>query len=159
VAFILGANRRDEDPVEAFSRYTDYLRAKSDIFPHSAFALATANWYFDPRDHRCPHDAWLESTNLHELSSGERDATRYLSLTVRLLGPYHDGLIEFHYPRVFSYALNAHDSEGGQRDWRYDEFRVSAAGKLIHEIEWSGAQDTGRWLIEASDVTFRWIPK
>jgi hypothetical protein len=59
----------------------------------------------------------------------------------------------------FSYALSTPDGEYGQRDWRYDEFRTSAAGKLIHEIEWSGAQDTGRWLIEASDIELRWIAK
>jgi hypothetical protein len=101
MTFILGTDRREENAIEAFRRYADYLRSKSDIFPPSAFSLATSDWYFDPCDHRCPHDAWLESVNLRELSSTERNATRYLSLTVRLLAAYHDGFIELHYPRVF----------------------------------------------------------
>jgi hypothetical protein len=44
------------------------------------------------------------------------------------------------------------------RDWRYDEFRLSAAGHVLHEIEWAGPSSTSRWLIEASDVEYRWEP-
>ncbi|MBK9071716.1 MAG: hypothetical protein IPL79_12050 [Myxococcales bacterium] len=41
-------------------------------------------------------------------------------------------------------------------DWRYDEFRVDAHGRVEHEIEWSGANETARWLIVASDVIYSW---
>ena len=47
-------------------------------------------------------------------------------------------------------------------NWRYDEFRVSELGHLLHEIEWAGARGAQRrsfsWLIEADDIDFRWIP-
>jgi hypothetical protein len=158
MAFILSTDGRDEDVVGAFRRYRDYLQSLRNSFPPSAHALATSDWYFNPHDHRSPHDAWLEALDLSELSSGERGRERSLSLRVRLLGAYHDGHIELRYPKVFSYALNVSHGDHGHCDWRYDELRVSEQGKLIHEIEWCGARDTGVWVIEASDLEFRWVP-
>jgi hypothetical protein len=60
---------------------------------------------------------------------------------------------------VTSYALNINRCNGGHRDWRYDELRVSGQGTLIHEIEWSDAHAIGSWIIEASDLEFRWVPR
>ena len=96
--------------------------------------------------------------SIDEPAIGERQDRRVIAIRVRLLGAYHDGHIELYYPRVWMYQLDITNREHGHRDWRYDEFRVTAEGRVAHEIEWSGFQDTGRWLIEASDVQFRWIP-
>ena len=87
---------------------------------------------------------------------GKRRQQRSLSVNVRLLGAYHDGYIELRYPRVSRYALNVTDGERGHRDWRYDELRLSDRGYLVHEIEWSGLYATGVWVIETSDLEFRW---
>jgi hypothetical protein len=78
-----------------------------------------------------------------------------------LLGAYHDGFIELTYPRVFRYSLVACSSGRGLGDWLYDEFRVASGGHLVHEIEWAGFSDQegSRWIIEASDVEFQWLPK
>jgi hypothetical protein len=45
-------------------------------------------------------------------------------------------------------------------DWRYDEFRLSERGHLIHEIEWAYGVECRAfsWIIEADDIDFRWIP-
>jgi len=158
VAYILAAER-DVDPKGSFARYRAYLESVRERFPPSAYALATSDWYFDARDHRCPHDAWLESAQLTESASGERSEERTLSLTLRLLGAYHDGHIELFYPRVLSYAIDTPDAEHGHGDFRYDELRVDDAGRLEHEIEWSRGGSTARWRIVASDVTFRWTPR
>src|SRR4030095_13252194 len=112
MAFVLSADGRNEDVVGAFRRYRDYLASVGASFPPSSYALATSDWYFDPGDRRCPHDAWLESLSLAEPSKGDRNEIRTLSLCVRLLGAYHDGFIELLYPRVFAYRLSL---EGGQR--------------------------------------------
>jgi hypothetical protein len=29
----------------------------------------------------------------------------------------------------------------------------------VHEIEWWGGGETGVWVIEASDLELRWVPK
>ncbi|NBV24239.1 MAG: hypothetical protein EBS05_20270 [Proteobacteria bacterium] len=158
--FILSV-QRDTNCSEAFRGYREYLKTVQEVFPRGGYTLACANWYFDHRDHRCPHDAWMESFTVSEPSTGARDELRFTAIRLRLLGAYHDGFIEFFYPRVFSYSLISSACDQGLGDWRYDEFRVSPAGRLIHEIEWGGfpAQESARWLIEAEDVEFRWIPK
>jgi hypothetical protein len=157
MSFILSDQRYD-DIVAAFERYGVYLRSVADRFPPSALELASSEWYWNFDDHRCPHDAWLESAVIGEPARGERQETRTVSLTVRLLGAYHDGHIEFVYPRVYRYELALTDGERGHCDWWYDEFRLSPKGHLLHEIEWCGARRTGRWIIEASDAMFRWMP-
>jgi hypothetical protein len=159
MSFVLAADGRDDDVAGAFRQYLDYLQASRDRFRPSAFKLATSGWYFDFRDHHCPHDAWLESFHFSETCPEKVKKERRLSLTIRLLGAYHDGYIEFHYPQVFSYALCGGNVEDGHRDWRYDELRLSDRGHLVHEIEWWGLRSTSTWLIEAFDLEFRWIEK
>jgi hypothetical protein len=161
MVYILSVDGRNDDALGAFRRYRAYLDSMKASFPPSAHALAASDWYFDSADHRCPHDAWLEKLEVHEPSSGDRREMRALAITARLLGAYHDGQIELHYPRVLNYTLAAPSGDRGHGDWLYDELRVSGRGTLIHEIEWSGLPGAagGRWLIEASDLEFRWIPR
>jgi hypothetical protein len=116
--------------------------------------LATADWYYDAYDHRSPHDGWLEEAVFLEPSSGERNENRSTSLRLRLLGAYHDKILEFHYPRLLAYSMQVPSAAAGLGDWRYDEFRVSEQGTLIHEIEWTGGGGA-RWQLEAVDVEFR----
>jgi hypothetical protein len=154
------SKERDEDVVGAYQRYQQYLREHRDRFPPGAFALATSEWWQLPHDHRCPHDGWLENVAISEIVGGN-DAERITTIRIRLLGAYHDGFIELFYPRVVSYRLESPSSVRGLGDWLYDEFTLSAEGNIIHEIEWRGfPKDEGsRWIIEASDIEFRWIPK
>lgn len=158
MTYLLAADGRDDDVAGAFKRYRDHLASSRDSFPPSAYALATSDWYFSFSDHRCLHDAWLESLSLTESASGAPGEIRMVSMRVRLLGAYRDGYIELMYPRVFGYRLSVNDGERGHRDWRYDELRLSGDGRVIHEIEWYGRNEIGSWLIEASDVEFRWTP-
>jgi len=145
---LLAADGRDDDVAGAFARYHDHLASSRDLFPPSAYALATSGWYFSFSDHRCPHDSWLESLSLTELGSEARGETRKVSMRVRLVGAYRDGYIELTYPRVFRYRMSVDDGERGHGDWRYDELRLSADGHVVHEIEWRGRNQTGSWLIE-----------
>jgi hypothetical protein len=159
LTYLLSTDGVDDGSPGHYQRYKDYLQSVKAVFPPSAFTLASSDWYHDYRDHRCPHDAWLQSVVLSENTAGMRQEERTLSITIRLLGAYHDGYIELHYPRVFAYRLDAWEAGAGHKDWRYNELRLSDKNTLIHEIEWCGMRDTGRWLIEASDVAFRWLPK
>jgi hypothetical protein len=89
------------------------------------------------------------------------DQRRVTTINIRLLAAYHDGYVEFLYPTVFNYTLLCPSSARGLGDWMYDEFRLSSDGHLIHEIEWAGFPkvEGSRWIIEATDVKFRWIPQ
>jgi hypothetical protein len=161
MSFIL-SNERDAGPVEvvqAFDAYRRYLAANQARFPVGAYALATSNWYFDANDHRSPHDGWLESITLEERGTGARRENRACSIRVVLLGAYHDCRIELTYPKVYSYRLGSHDSGAGAGDWRYDEFRLTDDGRVIHEIEWASGPNRGsNWLIESADVQFKVLP-
>ncbi len=150
------SNERHDDPGGAFARYRDYIAAERERFPPGALALATSHWYYGADDHRAPHDSWLLSATLEEVGRGERNEDRAVSLRVRLLGAYHDLELEFFYPQVRSYSFThgALDVSLGHGYWRYDEFRVTRDGKLLHEIEWSPPDNEGTWLIEADDVEF-----
>lgn len=151
------SNERNRDVAEAYRQYQDYLRQHEREFPPSAFALATAEWYQNPSDHRCPHDGWLENLVLSEtVDIAKKRAT---AIRARLLAAYEDGYIEFFYPQVFAYKLDGPSCAGGLGDWLYDEFRLSPNGNVIHEIEWGGLLNgkPARWIIEASDVQFHWI--
>jgi hypothetical protein len=150
--------QRDQDVAGSFRRYQEYLRTHQQRFPPGAFALGTAEWYYNANDHRCPHDAWLESFTICEAHSTSERAT---SIRIRLVGAYHDGYIELFYPCAFRYMLEGFTtSKRGVGDWLYDEFRLSPEGHLVHEIEWwFPKREDSRWIIEASDVEFRWIPQ
>lgn len=158
----------DAQSAAAFARYRAYLQEKRDVFPPSAFALATSGWYFDPSDPRCPHDAHLHSLTLAEADDPEDSDgnTALVSLRIRLKAWQGDGgVVEFYYPRLFSYDLilnrEAPSAKYGiyeHADWRYNEFRVTDDGRLIHEIEWWNVGETGRWQIVSSDVQFAWLP-
>jgi hypothetical protein len=71
VSFIL-AKQRDQDVVAAFERYRNYVQSIRDRFPRAAFEPASSDWYFNPQDRRCPHDAWLENIAIGEPSEGQR---------------------------------------------------------------------------------------
>lgn len=119
-------------------------------------SFATESWYTNPKDPRCPHDAWLEACEVHELAAGERSQVRSTAITLRLLGAYHDGYIIFRYTGVESFALTAEDSVRGVRDWLSDTFLATGSGLICHEITWSAAS---RWRIEAHEITYEWIAK
>jgi hypothetical protein len=153
------STERNKDVVEAYRRYQEYLRQHEHEFPPGAFALGTAEWYQDPNDHRCPHDGWLENLVISE--AADTNKKRTTTILIRLLASHHDGYIEFSYPEVYGYKFESPSCARGLGDWRYDEFRLLPDGHLIHEIEWAGfpKSEGARWIIEASDVIFRWIPE
>jgi hypothetical protein len=164
--YILTAQLYDENTGDqAFACYQAYLDSVRDQMPPGALALATSAWYFNSSDHRAPHDAWLEAVHVVETpiaADAPRRTPRQVAITIRLLGAYHDGCIEFRYRDVTRYRIDLTPErdapDTGHRDWRCDEFRLAPGGRLEHEIEWWGRGPTGTWLIEAADVEYAWQP-
>jgi hypothetical protein len=138
---------------EGWQRYRDYLASISSKLPAAARDFALADWHYDFRDHRAPHDAWVESVAVIETGSGERQENRSLDIKLRLLGAYHDGHIELEYKNVFRYNLGS--TGEGHGDWMYDEVRLSEAGHVLHEIEIGGTT----WVIECEDISYGWYPR
>ena len=156
--FIL-RKQRMSDVTKAFQRYREFIDQNKDRFPESVFELASSEWYFNPSDHKCPHDASLERLTVEEPSAGDRHEIRKVNIRIVLLAAYHDGYIEFFYDGVTKYSLEGAAVTEGHHDWKFDEFRLSDEGRVIHEIEWAGLSQTAHWIIEASNVTYDWKDK
>ena len=124
-------------------------------------AFAVAGWYCDPRDHRCPHDGWLESLEIREPATGERNEIRTTGVTLRLLGAYHDGHVVLRYCGVQSYSLTVESSAAGLGDWLNDEFSLTTEGLIVHRIRWSGhgPRREAVWVFKAREITYEWLPK
>src|SRR5437762_14366282 len=114
MAFIL-SDQRATDVEAAFRRYGEYLERRRPDFPRGAYSLATSDWYYDGDDHRCPHDAWLESVRLSEPAMGWRQGIRTVGMQIGLRGSYHDGPIELRYRGVFRYHYRLVAGVGGLR--------------------------------------------
>jgi hypothetical protein len=147
---------------DAFRAYEEYLRSLRGIMPNSALDFAQAVWHYDPSDHRCPHDAWVEQVTLRETGAGERQATRTLDIDLRLLGAYQDGHLELRYLSVSRYALgrpSPHQAFAGHGDWLTDELTAftgpSGCVTVLHRMRFSGG---AAWEIEAQDVQWAWRP-
>jgi hypothetical protein len=125
--------------------------------PPGALAYAAADWHWNPKDPRCPHDAWIEFVTMQESTSGKRFWVGELNIKARALGAYHDGHFEISYSSVASHCFERQASPssfGGYADWLTDEVRLSESGKVVHEILFVG----GRWIIECDDLRYEWIP-
>ena len=145
-----------------WERYEVYLRSVGDRLPSGAAAFARAEWHYDPRDRRCPHDAWLDELIMRERSVPDQPQERLLDISVRLLGGYHDGHLLLTYREVRSYRLDQPPftwETGKIRrahwDWLIDEVRLDESGSVVHEVRWS---DSGVWAITCRDLEVDWIP-
>ncbi|HMW02814.1 MAG TPA: hypothetical protein PLL06_16100 [Acidobacteriota bacterium] len=144
---------------EQWKAYHHHLQQIAKKLRPATREFALAEWHYDPTDHRCPHDAWLEGITLREIAGDEDKQHRRLQLSIRLLGAYHDGYLELTYDGVISYCLDfpAIDLRSrpnqGHGDWLVDEIRFSDRGKVLHEIEWAHGP---RWYIECDDICATW---
>ncbi|MDQ8183419.1 hypothetical protein [Pelagicoccus sp. SDUM812005] len=146
MSYIL-SDQRDVDCAAAFDKYESYLVASKERLPATINVLLREGWWFDFRDHRCPHDSWVEELKIKE---GRKEDVRTVDIYLRLLGAYHDGHLEIAYKGVKNYELSCvGDSHG---DWRYDQFLVAGDG-FRHEIEWD---DGTIWKIVAEDFEYVW---
>ena len=123
--------------------------------------LTTSEWYRNPRDSRCPHDAWLDSIEISEPAHGERNEKRETAITVRLLGAYHDGHIVFRYSGVRKYSLASNACGRGLGDWLEDDLSLTSEGLFVHRVSWAGFPkgEGSQWMIEAGEITYQWIPR
>jgi hypothetical protein len=139
--------------------YPAYLETIRDRLPAQARSFAEAEWHYDFKDFKCPHDSWVEKVTITEPADGETKSDRGLQIKVTLLGAYHDGLIELCYVGVYSYEMRGRQDATGPRlrrphgDWLIDEIRLSETGQVIHEIRFERAT----WLIVCEDLSYKWI--
>ena len=143
---------------DTYRAYLESIRAQ---LPANVYDFALADWRFKD-DHRGLHDAWVDAVSIVESAIGGDQHNRKLDISIRLLGPYHDGHIELCYADVHSYRINLPaETESVTRgpyrhgDWLVDEIRLSEKNLVLHEIEFCYGS---RWTIECRDLTCQWKP-
>jgi hypothetical protein len=166
MAYILDINGDIKNPREYqalrkfFDAYKEYLLSLGERLPQSVRDFALADWYWDYNSHRCPYDGWVESLEICERASGERNQNRSIEIRLLLLAPYHDGHIEYVYRNVASYsfvmpAVNQRRRDTGHDGWKIDEVRLSESGNVVQEVLFkSGA----KWSIECQTIEYAWTP-
>jgi hypothetical protein len=160
--FILRKDISSREPKlikQAFVNYFEYIEELKDKFPKAALEFATAEWHYNPENHRCLHDSWLESLSIDEVGRGSRFEIREVSLKLRLFGAYHDGYTELVYSDLRHYEINLLQTKIsphiGHGDWLDDEIRLSSDGYILHEIEFSSGKN---WRIESKGFEHSWKP-
>lgn len=148
-----------QDIKDKYGRYMEYLSSNAHRFPKRTYEFAAAEWHYNPSDHRCPHDSWLEAMRICETSVRESEKIREIEMRISLLGAYHDGHLEITYHSVKGYKLDLLPDNGfpskSHGDWLVDEVRLSATDSVIHEIKfWRDAS----WQIECGDIECNWLP-
>ena len=139
-------------------RYLGYLQQVRTSLPEGAQSFALADWHYDLAHSKCPHDSWLETVTLRELSQGTRMEIRGLEITAKFLGAYHDGFFEIIYKDVQSYSLVLPKERGrsavvAHGDWIIDEIFLTEEGSVSHEILFS---ESGVWKIVCRDLLYQW---
>jgi hypothetical protein len=92
----------------------------------------------------------VESVTISEPASSERHQTRELQIQIRLLGAYHDGIIEFEYSGVQNYSLGG-SGITGHGDWLRDE--VEDRDDIIRHTV---LLVNGQFQIEAKEAQYKW---
>jgi hypothetical protein len=158
----ISVNISDPKVIErSFNEYYNYLAYIKKQLPIQGYRFATVPWHYDPTDHKCPHDAWLETLIVGEKKS-ERPQQRNIEVQACFLGAYHDGYLKLVYKEVQSYSFDTPADfklppfNVGHGDWLIDEVRLSDRGFMLHEIEFSRGT---KWLVECIDFDYEWIFK
>ncbi|WP_020394444.1 hypothetical protein [Thiolinea disciformis] len=152
MTYILAKDERDKNTSAAFKKYYQYIESIKDFIPLNLYDLINSGWYYDFNDHRSPHDAWLDSLFFQE--SRKFNDIKEINLFITLAGAFNDSKLKFSYKNIISLDIKTYNLKDGHGDWRYDEFRLSSSGYLIHEIEWYNYSLTTNWIIEAESIEY-----
>lgn len=94
-----------EDHVIDFERYDEYLTGVEDVMDPRVFEFARNPDHFNLSSPSSLHDAWLEEFRVAESRSDDSDGNR-ISVTIVLLGAFHDRRIVLEYDGVSGYDFS-----------------------------------------------------
>lgn len=144
---------------EQWRVYREYLASLKGKIASATYEFATAEWHYNSRDHRCPHDAWVNTLKIEESWQTEPSHDRRLDIYLRLYGAYDDGYLDLTYKGVQRYSLQYDQSRNHYSaihgDWLVDEIRLAEDGAIEHEIVFASE---ARWLIGCADIVAEWLP-
>jgi hypothetical protein len=148
----------DDDP-NSGDRYFVYLRSIQNRLPVHVFEFASNDDHYNLTSHSSLHDAWLESVVISEPWEGKRQQSRSITVTISLLGPYHDRQITLEYREVCHIAIDVPDEYAmspsyrvGNGDLLHHEIRFEEPDVIVHDIQFSRGS---RYLIKCHDLIHR----
>ena len=133
MSYLINASEDDIVRGKAYKAYVAYLNSIKDRLPREVYNFALADWHYDFRNPKCPHDGWVQEIKIEEIAKGERHEIRTTQIEIKLLGAYHDRLQKVTYTGVSSYTFSAPASNQGHGDWIIDEISLSDSGLVVHE--------------------------
>lgn len=127
--------------------------------PVDARKYALASWHCDPTDHRCIHDAWVETISVVEAGTGARKEIRSMGVVIRLLAAHHDRRLILKFPGVRRYSVQRLQSQfdrpnAGHGDVLDDSIKLASDGYLLYTLR----TEFGTVEIEAKDLQFSQQP-
>lgn len=131
------------EAVRSWEEYENFLETIKDDLPKSSRDFFLATWHYDKDDHRCLHDAWLESLVISESPPAQEAERRQIEISIRLLGSYHDGYMTIRYHGVRRYLITTPPKAAtppatdGHGDLLADEVSMSEYGFPVHYMEFS----------------------
>jgi hypothetical protein len=146
--------------VSVWARYEDDLAPIAARLPANARKYALAAWHCDITDHRCIHNAALETIAIVESGAGERKQKRAVGIVIRLLSAQQDRHLVLKFPMVRRY-LTEHPCSGAKRpddrghgDVLDDSIGMTDDGYVSYSLR----MESGRVEIEAKDIEFSQQP-
>lgn len=139
--FLISPSSTVEEIGEATDAYLQYLHRNREKFSRSLFEYLSADWHYDFRDHRCPHDALVVA---YSVALNPSIANRAIDMArINLINAYQDYQIEFIYRDIKSLEITPEIS-----CWSYDEVVLCPSG-MRHEIVF---EEGNAWTIEAAAI-------
>lgn len=135
-----------------WATYEDDVAEIAERLPSKAREFALAPWHCDANDPRCLHDAWIETVDIKENSSGARHENRKSEISIRLLGAYHDRYLKLRFIDVRRYSMGQHPGRPSvaHGDVLEDAISLAEESYILYSLhlEFGGIQ------IEAKDIEF-----
>ena len=146
--------------VTLWAGYEDSLALIASRLPANARKYALASWHTDVTDHRCIHDAWIETVSVVEGGTGPRKEKRGMGIVIRLLSAQQDRRLILKLPGVRRYLIERPLIEGprgeaaGHGDVLDDSITLTAEGSILYSLR----AEFGRIEVEAKDIEFSQQP-
>jgi len=118
------------------SEYPSYVNSVRETLPEDALQFMIADWHYDHRDPKCPHDARVDYMTVKEIDG-------CVIIEILLNGAY-EGKLRLNYSDVQYYTLEKQKSDcpvemESHGDWMIDEMLIEDDAFLTHEIIFSNA--------------------
>lgn len=124
-----------------YDKYFKYIEEIKHKMPLSVYNLASDRERYDISSKKSLHDSWLISLIISCTDSAQEPSKCVTSITLKLLGPFHDRIYTICYEDVNEYSLAKKKAKRNDRhnDLLHHEIRVTEEGSFEHVMTFDNA--------------------